>query len=354
MFLDTPTKASLASASKRLLDVVLTRPEKPGSFRLELRPPSGSSTNVWELAMIVDPLFWFDVLLPKDQRVSIARAWITQQHERKRTELSSLPVEVIPDDYCKFGADCRYVKTKNGCDSKHSLWTCGEPCRKLNGSNGPCSWQCFTELRIEQLSTENWIVQARHTPTLPRDLLLIPSPVKTVSPERNAVKRALAGGWNGHMTNLELVVLERFWEQVFWVMQTVSSFTHLETREVCECVAVNFGKWESKVAQDPYSLVCHAHSHLLLTIEAHRLMTTGVLRAKFVNSKAANPLVGRNADSRDYAEDNTKELEVHRVLREEIGEIQASVSRIEIAQAGLEKLLDEKFQAMMTFLKERK
>jgi hypothetical protein len=88
--------------------------------------------------------------------------------------------------------------------------------------------------------------------------LLLPDPVRDIilAPKR-------------HITNEELVKDSKFWNIVRnFVSSMLARTSNTEAKDVIELVALNFGRWETRQAEDPLAMNCHGHAHFNLTPNA--------------------------------------------------------------------------------------
>jgi hypothetical protein len=218
------------------------------NFRIEVR----GGTSV----VLVHPVAWY-CALPAEVREQAVAAWAKRLKRRagKPRQDPNLPSQ------CRFPTTCK----DTSCKSKraHSRVVCSR-----------CGYALIEQLYIDDLSTEHYIVQARKE--LSRELLVFPRPFCN----------------HGCITNEGLVRSDLFWRAVALIISKIASLVELP--HPVECVALNFGNWESANAEpNTTGASCHGHAHLILTREAQQL-----LALKYTQ------MSGRCDDPYCYDEDN--------------------------------------------------
>jgi hypothetical protein len=152
-----------------------------------------------------------------------------------------------------------------------------------------------------------------------RDLLFLPTPAwfEVGEGKPNFSSAVVTNCWKGHYTNVELVSMPFFWEQVLAQVRKLRSIS-TDDRAV-EVIALNFGRWESKRAADPYALECHGHAHLLLSEKAQYNLS---------QKTAWNALRGRHYAPAHYGWADACSLETLYVLPDEMKSVSKKLDNL--------------------------
>lgn len=306
---------NLAKAAKTLLEEV--KKDEPSSHRLEVRFIKEKAT----LTVVVDPIYWFEDYLPKQKGVDrflLARNWIaTIDNSVKRTGLrfphfdleNNQQILVWPREYCKHAIDCDYA-LKNGCNLSHSTYSCVGMTKKLNKKEDKCGWYYHEEMAIDTLNKAHplWLISCRAgSMDFSRELLLFPRPLPWTTEFGGSGKPHVpyqlhldnnSSQWNGHYINHNLAAMPFFWETILKIEADLMLECGKEFQTM-EYIALNFGRWESKLAQDWFSLECHGHAHIVLTSQCQIILSE---KANFA------PLSGRYADPPLYCLNDVEQL----------------------------------------------
>ena len=115
-----------------------------------------------------------------------------------------------------------------------------------------------------------------------------------------------------------------FWDSVIDLHEKLSKLC--KKKLPTECIALNFGEWESRIAQDAHSLDCHGHCHFVLTGTAHERLSK---MKSMSNRSGKSPLEGRSGNPTNYSVMNVQVLEEHRLLSDEVKNIDRNVKNVE-------------------------
>jgi len=329
---------------------------EPPSSRLELVPLFLSESKVkWMMHLHIEPTEWYKKL-PAETRVKVGRAWIDKVRKQVASPFTrgggDLVVRV--PEYCPFSSSCTFATgPTGGCNKKHSTYSCAWPSPKKTGFNLPCGFWVFDELVLKTESeTKYFTLMARENKEFSRDLLFVPTPVwfspgtsgQTVftPPQRSTQSRLSTqynpdtwpdNAWRGHYTNIELVRMPFFWQQVRCLISDLRKLS--QEISAVELIAFNFGEWESKRANDPYALECHGHAHLHLSERAHQKL-----------GMKWEALRGRNYAPPNYAWDDACRLETLYVMPDEVKKINTKLNNLEKGVEELKNGMNEKFQGV--------
>jgi len=295
------TSDQLHIAAQALLRQIQT--QEPDAYRMEIEQTNEAA---YHMKVIVNPFFWFEMILPalieedegekgkakesgevRPDRVDIARGWIDSVRSTfRRTGLrrqyshgQGEEIQCWPRQYCKESIICQFANDR-GCNKLHSKYTCAYGTLKMNRKHEACGWYCFEELMVDPLCDKFWLVCARAgSQDFSRDLLIFPRPAP-FEWDPTAERFVVGWGpdavdmqeWKGHFNNAELATMPQFWKKLLEIEIHLKSVTGLA--KVVERFALNFGLWESRLAQDSFSLECHGHAHIILTSEAQRILAT--------------------------------------------------------------------------------
>lgn len=285
------------ASTMRTICVHLQR-QQVASFRVELMPIVTGIDCLEHFRVIikVDPCFWFYTCLRHNCRngddanalkalCDNASHWLRQRMDRlyrpvqpdtavRTEELVSVP------DYCRSGAQCRSMAQ---CYLKHPYvgTACSGDVTLRNNCKTKCGFYSKPELSLtahlgkQHGSTSLFTVEARADPV--RDCLILPRPSTA-----------------GHYDNMTFVSFADTWSFVVEVCRDIVALA----RQAPECVAVNFGAWESLMSRDPNNVECHAHIHLLLSTAAVREL-----------GKTLPAIRGRYDEPSDYAAEDCRAMQ---------------------------------------------
>lgn len=79
---------------------------------------------------------------------------------------------------------------------------------------------------------------------------------------RRQLQRDLLVFPQSHKTNAQMAANDKFWSVLKLVYDELN---HGDCQPSVDCIAFNFGTWESREHGNPHALDCHAHAHVLLT-----------------------------------------------------------------------------------------
>lgn len=348
-FPDPQALATNSAAMLHLFQQKVPSPDGPASARLELFL---APNNTWTLRLMIDPNVWYPQFLEargKLEAVTIARKYIDEvKHEPASTKkasdgvLSATPqqhLEVSTDDYCDFSITCSYALGV-GCKRKHSDVTCAWKALKKDGKSAACGWTCFLELLINKApyTDQFFLTQVRSGKLFARNLIVLPRPVEfcidsgAVSLPRPQEKWP-DNWWSGHYSNAQLARMPFFWQQLANRVHAL----RLEAKDpnAVQIIALNFGEWESKQAQDDYALECHGHAHIILSPQA---------QSNLAQDPSWSALRGRYNDLDHYALDDAQLLETKFVLGGEVASLNNKVENLttnmEILTSKVDNLTD--------------
>jgi len=190
---------------------------------------------------------------------------------------------------------------------------CLAPTTRRDNQDDICKWFAVKELVVlerwmtEKAERQYFIAKAR--PERARELLLFPRPnlfkkSKDLSPAKIA---------SHHFNNKHMIALASVWrvvsELIDYLEELFLHWKNLPNRKaVVETLALNFGRWETRLAADPNADDCHAHLHIILTEE--------FVNAIPEDSEACYGLAALRHKPEppiDYAEADCADLETHRL-----------------------------------------
>ncbi len=331
---------------------------EPQSYRLEMkRMKTTEILPCFSVSMILDPVFWFNThMADNPNRLEKARAWVnsvrasmTRTGLRYTYMLDENVQHVVrwADQYCDYAVGCSYAKDRNqGCHRKHSPISCASSIYKANKKQEPCGWYCCENLILPFFEDEDcWITCARSGPEMSRDTLLFPRPLNWKLRNDGAIAfLQLAKGassWKGHYNNAELATMPDFWKAVIEVENQLKKITREEFP--LESVALNFGKWEKRQAQDDFSLECHGHAHLVLSREAQR---------KLAAIRGFEAIRGRYNDPSPYSLKDVEALEGN-LTSLEVSSLNSKMGTLNSRMDTLETTLNSRMNTLETTLNSR-
>lgn len=145
-------------------------------------------------------------------------------------------------------------------------------------------------------------------------------------------------------TNLQLARMPFFWESVFDISRAIEADYQAAggTGSAIEFYRLNFGQWESAMANDFNALECHGHLHFILNKEAQQVLK---------ETEKYRALYGRFSDVEDYDLHDALTLEQRHLLSTEVNNLSETVQGLSVQLEGLSKKLDEKFDLIIDMLK---
>jgi len=183
-------------------------------------------------------------------------------------------------------------------------------------AKGPtlCS-QYIMETMIIKIDDESISTDPRFLPCMsgdnfgPRDIVTFIQPAAYYMQGRKPFQW---GTWKGHYENQELISSPAQWKYALDLRDTLNGFVAPLNIDVVEEIGFNIGRWESKMAADPFATECHGHCHHVLTIEGQNAL---------VSSSIGKYVSGRFADPTDYDMEDAKDLYLSTIVPSSIKEI---------------------------------
>jgi hypothetical protein len=184
---------------------------------------------------------------------------------------------------------------------------CRANATRRDGNVTRCGWYVLEELLVlegwiqsqpRNDDLHNFIITCR--PERSRELLIFPRPT--------AGNLAQYKFDITHLRNMEVIRRVNTWKAIAKVVKQLENKTGIA--QPVELIALNFGAWETQLSKDPEADDCHAHIHVVLTKEA-------AIAAGKVPEMA--PFKGREADPVSYLSKDCDQLELHRLVADEMG-----------------------------------
>lgn len=132
-----------------------------------------------------------------------------------------------------------------------------------------------------------------------------------------------------HKTNEELAKTPQFWNTATIFISAICKHTQQTVEQAIELVALNFGRWETRQAEDPLAVNCHGHVHFYLTLTAVSTLKT-----------TYHALLGRSGHPEDYKEEDARDLEQNRLLGDEITDIRETLQTLQKSVTSIEGKMD--------------
>eukprot|EP00742_Colponemidia_sp_Colp-10_P000622 GILJ01000680.1.p1 GENE.GILJ01000680.1~~GILJ01000680.1.p1 ORF type:complete len:374 (-),score=30.07 GILJ01000680.1:140-1261(-) len=290
------------------------------AFRLELK--RNSTTGKWELRLKLLSISWFDCLVSghgEAHAVTVAMDYVAKclQEIGERPPIPASDTLIASQTYCSRPADCTFGRTcRNGA---HANIFCKELTKDNDGKQSKCNWFVRDELVIAP-NIEGYVVMCRADPI--SELQIAPNP------------KVL-----GHFDNNILVTRPDFWRVVFQFIENIELKT--TGTHVVEGIAINFGKWETKMSVNPRAVDCHAHAHILIN---------GMMMDELAKGNGWTACAGRTMSPEDYLEKDIRDLQSYRLLfyetkraREERHELETRVNNLSDAVDKLSSKVENGF-----------
>ncbi len=277
------------------------------SGRIEYRPADKSVT------MAVDSVLWYDCLLQAvgpDEALQRAFAFVARTRsghrgEARRATSAGLAVQVRDRRPCEYYAGkCRY---RENCKEWHPQY-CGRVVPTKVGADTVCGQYWNDELVVKAPSA---IPGLQDTVT---DVLK-----KFVFLARSELERDLLVMPRAHSINREFAAQVDTWSLLLRIAGV-------------ECIAFNFGKWESKDHKNRHATDCHAHAHVIFS-------PAGVVAVPLFVDRTDPPPDCSILDCAELERERILTLKVN-VLADKVDILTADVGSLKAAVGRVERLLD--------------
>jgi hypothetical protein len=345
-------------------------------YRLELQPIASSSKSLhstWSLRLSLHPVAWFNAVFPekedlekREKDAHIARTYIDCMKNAYRAQPAEYndqdaAVEAInpQGEVCFSGLKCPHLPT-GSCARYHTTISCAQYVFRRDAP-APCSWSAQDHLILWM--DEKWLLHARAQSV--RDIMLLPRPPAV------------------HMTNKQAVQEPEYWEQVIRSCALIHRAIHEQGADASstapsasaavaptasasasasspsslpassladpstldlgflECIAANFGPWETSVFKDNMALSCHSHTHFLIK----RDVISQLGSSTFENFKC---MKDRTTNPPHYDLENALLLEREVVLAYENRILKERMAQITKQQATIIQMLQQLMEAKAT------
>ncbi|CAB4376869.1 unnamed protein product [Rhizophagus irregularis] len=302
---------------------------------IELLP--NNNQKEWEYVIQLDPVTWFDMLynlsgdLPNTLKA--ARSYVNSVRRKYKLPAPIQPtMNSIPSKiYCGHHADCKYPPPPES--NKKNVWKASSlkerPSKNHNSNHEEppvfcagialqqvhfpryCNWYVEKErIVIGEDGKDGWICVSQQDDV--REILICSHPGTYNTYDKNTRP-------NNHKTNKHLVIDRNLWIWVLgYFMSTylVENICKQQIKNPVEIFAFNFGKWESLESKDYQAKECHGHLHVHIKPEVVIAFETAGIDAMY----------GKIGQPKQYGIQNCIELETHRLLSSEMGQVIEEIS----------------------------
>lgn len=287
------------------------------------------------LTIRVDSSKWFmrQLAADPDNALRIAREYI--ERTNRLVDAREQPASSTDNTAVKYNYKpvCKYdpCQNKGTCKYEHP-----EKCRETTQTSTCNQWYHPKEI----IKLPKLFVVRKDTPKLAdrdKDYTL---------KVRKELQRNLVLFPKKHRTNQQLVVAANFWQMALDVVQHLR--IHIKDnggtdKAVVSTIALDFGKWESRMHGDSNGLDCHGHAHIILSREAIECLQVNFL-----------VLQGRTDPPEDYLEDDLADLTKVYAARSTVRtdrELDTLKSRMDKVERKLDRVLamEEKINRVLAF-----
>lgn len=273
------------------------------------------SRNLLEIRLIINVVKWYDEILRpyynNEESFIVATNYIEEirkfqinieHHEENlllplKNDFNSLFTKRICfDPIClsKMNPFCSYHHLD------FPFYCCSEEILTTNNSKRKCYFGTIKEYVINEQSTANERYFVLLRPEAFREFLVCPKPC--IRMDNSPTNK------NNHQKNEDMCIDECFWS--FLLKWCEDQHLELQRDDTCPRLSLNFGKWESGIANNINIKECHAHLHLYLTIAEYNEFKN--IEFQSGNSKIKS-FLGRFKTPKFYFKEDLDELENNRL-----------------------------------------